>query len=75
LYRKVAKDWYFKDKFENYHAVLQERLAIPPLKVKVPQGTDANKVEEYKNIAMNMRSLESGYVTEYIDPDTGNAIV
>lgn len=74
LYRKIAKDRFFKDRFENYHAVLQERLSVPPLKVKVPQGTASNQIEEYKNIAENMRSLESGYVTEYLD-ENGNALV
>jgi len=69
LYRKIAKDRFFKDKFENYHAVLQERMAIPPLKIKVPQGTEDAQIEEYKNIAENMRSLESGYVTEYLSDD------
>ena len=53
---------------------MQERLSVPPLKVRVPQGTPANQVDEYKNIAENMRSLESGYVTEYLD-ENGNALV
>jgi len=75
LYRKIAKDRFFKDKFENYHAVLQERLAIPPLKVKVPQWTLDDEVAKYNEIAKNMRSLESGYVTEYLDPDKGTALV
>jgi len=75
LYRKIAKDRFFKDKFENYHAVLQERLAIPPLKVKVPQWTTDDEIEKYKSIAENMRSLESWYVVEQIDPATWASLV
>jgi hypothetical protein len=74
IYRKVAKDWYFKDRFENYHATLQERMAIPPVAVTVPQGTLPEDSAKYQAIGENIRSFENGAVVQEIN-DEGKVVV
>lgn len=67
MYRKIGKDWFIKDKLENYHAVYQERLGVPPVKVTVAQWTSDQTVKQYQDTAVNMRSHESWFVTKYVD--------
>lgn len=74
LYRKIAKDWFMKDKLENYHAVYQERFWVPPVKATVPQWAEADKIAQYQQTAENLRSHESWFVTKYVD-ENGNTLV
>lgn len=69
IFRRIGKDWYFKDKLEKYQMIKSERQSVPVVIVRTnPSASDGDIAKALEN-ARNVRAFEEGVLQEIVDWD------